>query len=188
MPKRRALLGEEQQQQQQQGCGFGKLQYINMAGVIGDQEPGLTGVYIAGADYLQMYQERAERCCTLPLKLQGRVIMRMLCSKDTTEEVRLQSQHGFRQQHLTPPLLHSFAQFPCASLSCCLLDAGPLPTLGPCSQLLYLDLSGHALSGPLPALPQGLQFLNLSSNGLSQRLPQLASSPSLQYIDLSFNR
>lgn len=60
--------------------------------------------------------------------------------------------------------------------------------LGPCSQLLYLDLSGHALSGALPALPQGLQFLNLSSNGLSQRLPQLASSPSLQYIDLSFNR
>jgi hypothetical protein len=63
-----------------------------------------------------------------------------------------------------------------------------LPALGPCSQLLYLDLSGHALSGALPALPQGLQFLNLSSNGLSQRLPQLASSPSLQYIDLSFNR
>jgi hypothetical protein len=45
MPKRRALLGEmqQQQQQQQQGCGFGKLQYVNMAGVIGDQEPGLTG-------------------------------------------------------------------------------------------------------------------------------------------------
>eukprot|EP00882_Tetradesmus_deserticola_P031867 GHRQ01036045.1.p1 GENE.GHRQ01036045.1~~GHRQ01036045.1.p1 ORF type:complete len:342 (+),score=139.26 GHRQ01036045.1:362-1387(+) len=65
---------------------------------------------------------------------------------------------------------------------------GLLPALAPCSQLLYLDLSGHALSGPLPALPQTLQFLNLSSNGLSQRLPQLASSPSLQYIDLSFNR
>ncbi|WIA31462.1 hypothetical protein OEZ86_002357 [Tetradesmus obliquus] len=107
MPKRRALLGEPQQQQQQQGCEFGKLQYVNMAGVIGDQEPGLTG---------------------------------------------------------------------------------PLPSLAPCSTLLYLDLSGHALSGPLPSLPQGLQFLNLSSNGLSQQLPQLAGSPSLQYLDLSFNR
>jgi hypothetical protein len=54
MPKRRALLGEVQQQRQQ-GCGFGKLQYINMAGVIGDQEPGLTGAQCGGAGNFQKY-------------------------------------------------------------------------------------------------------------------------------------
>lgn len=69
-----------------------------------------------------------------------------------------------------------------------LLHTGRLPALESCKNLLYLDLSGHALSGPLPAPPTELQFLNLSSNGLSRKLPELSSSPHLQYIDLSFNR
>eukprot|EP00878_Enallax_costatus_P014853 GHUV01015548.1.p1 GENE.GHUV01015548.1~~GHUV01015548.1.p1 ORF type:complete len:538 (+),score=123.34 GHUV01015548.1:51-1616(+) len=89
-------------------CGFGQLMYINLAGVIGDAEQGLTG---------------------------------------------------------------------------------PLPsTLGLCKDLLYLDLSGHALSGALPPLPEQLQYVNLSSNALSDVLPDFAGSPELQYLDLSYNR
>lgn len=65
---------------------------------------------------------------------------------------------------------------------------GTLPaSLGFCEQLLYLDLSGHALSGGLPPLPPSLQFLNLSSNALTHELPDLAGTQ-LQYLDLSFNR
>lgn len=90
------------------GCGFGGLKYINMAGVIGDAEQGLTG------------------------------------------------------------------QLP--------------SSLGLCKDLLYLDLSGHALSGPLPALPEQLQYVNLSSNALSDVLPDFAGRSQLQYVDLSFNR
>eukprot|EP00775_Hariotina_reticulata_P007262 gene7262-7475_t len=66
---------------------------------------------------------------------------------------------------------------------------GALPiSLGFCQDLLYLDLSGHALSGPLPPLPPNMQFLNLSSNLLSQTLPEFAQAAQLQYLDLSFNK
>ncbi|KAF6261650.1 hypothetical protein COO60DRAFT_743957 [Scenedesmus sp. NREL 46B-D3] len=158
MPKRRALQGEEQQQQQQQqqqqpGCGFGKLQFINMAGVIGDQEPGLSGPLPALALCSQL----------LYLDLSGHALSGPLPALPQALQFLNLSSNGLSQrlpQLASSPSLQyidlSFNRF-----------SGVLEDVSALLSLDWLDLSDNELSGPLPAFPLAVRWVDLSNNRLA---------------------
>lgn len=158
-------------------CGFGKLKYINMAGIIGDAGLGFEGtkagtVIRCGLGLLCGYSMLAPNPSSL-VPVAG--------AYPYIDLIKLHYQ-----------LLNPFVVV-CPDISPVLsslsLTAGNLPeSLGFCKDLLYLDLSGHSLGGNLPALPPHIEFLNVSSNGLTGSLPEFAVDAELQYLDLSFNR
>jgi hypothetical protein len=161
-------------------CGFGLLKYINFAGIIGDNEQGFTGT----ASWLEVMHHANQQQHHLVLSLQALLLLQVT-SLDTPAAAVADhvSPMALKSNDALPLLMHL------VTLLCRCKPAGTLPiSLGFCQDLLYLDLSGHALSGPLPALPPNMQFLNLSSNLLSQTLPEFAQAAQLQYLDLSFNK
>ncbi|KAF8065663.1 RCH2 [Scenedesmus sp. PABB004] len=195
-------------------CGFGTLRSINLAGVIGDDEAGLTGPL----------PRSLGRCASLRyLDVSGHSLSGALPAVPAGLQYLNLSSNGLSQRlpdfSASPELQYvdlSFNRF-----------SGSLPDLAPLTALDWLDLSvrrrqrggpaarrrrpwcgatwfglssrrraaaaqDNELSGPLPALPRVLRWVDLSNNELSGGIAPTwlggEQEPLLVLLNLSRNK